>query len=701
MLLHVSSEPIWSIVDEKTLRELEGHEWFNIRNPQWQIYRILVDRFADFHNDPLWQQIVQFLLQDDVRDREVSIQIPEQVLDDLLEKRQNFQELEIARSERNANALSVFGPTISDSITVNLQTLLHCVIRRFGSDKALSSAFSNIQSFEHFSLPSSLLLDSTERDFMAYSFGCIALSPRKKELSNSIRGLDSDWKPRLNTDDLLLSLDGALTFNLKTIDLTNSFFNPMLLESISSSLEHLEELNMSSVQMPITQWGFLRNLLRIKRLVLKHLPANKLTPQRLLTVLAQVTTLESLDLSYSDLDVENNGHLIWPDTLCTNLKEFRYLQKLPNLSEPVTLENEENNDENGVYPSRSTGPPAPIVIPSVVQAITDTFLTSVFLKLSNLEKLHITVGPKVTMAALAEVISLSKISDLGLDGVGYFLTPSNATNRLMVQLLAPTFSITSRLNHLRLTNCSLNDDVVEPLLKSRKTGGEGLKSLKVSHNHIGGASLNFLLDYFDNITSLDISYNDIGIDRYNDHVILARCIGLRHLDISHNPIVASRSWLQGSSAVAHLSALGTLTKLQSLAMGGYHNRNDTGVDDMAIYQITTLTQLEHLDLRGNLFTDAAINKLQFFTKLSSLNLDSNYRISAPAIRLLSRLTNLKTLSLRDTHVSDSSVPHLLKLVDLQTLDVRGSRLSLRALSLTQFLLPHLEILSFVPPSAPK
>jgi len=705
VLMAVTSEPIWSIVDEKTLREMEEHKWFHIREPEWQIYRILVDRFLNFRNDPLWQQIVTYAQQEETREREIMLHIGPEEMEELMEKKYKDEinekrNKEAQKSGADQQILTISPLSITENIKIDLQRLFYCVIRRYGSEKTLSSVFSNIKSIDSFNIPSILLLCSTDLEFISHSFATI--HSRHSPSDDPTRG----WKPRLNADDLLLSIDGMMATHLSQLDLSSSYFNPMLLDMIGESLQQLQVLNMSLLQMPIQSWSFLRHLSQLKRLIIRHIPRFRLNPLNLLESLSDVPSLEALDCCYSDLDLINTMHLFWPLSMCVGLKEFRYLQKIPK-ADPFHGRGNDDNDDDDDLEDENDGKTTsqrvrktfqPIQAPQVIQSIDDTFINSICVKLSNLNLLHISIGPKVTINSMIDIVGLSKITDLAIDGIGQFSIPSAALIRQTIQFLAPIFSITQRLTRLRLSRCCLNDDILEPLLKARKTGGEGLLSLDVRHNHIGGEGLTFLLFFFPNLESLDFRSNDLGIERSNDHLILSLFSSLHHLNLSFNPIVASRSWLQGSNAVNHLSGLSKLTKLRSLSLGGYQSKDDSGVDDLAIYQLTLLTQLEHLDLRCNQFTDAAINKLQFFTRLQSLTLDSNLRITTPAIRFLSRLSNLSTLSLRNTHVSDSASPHLLRIPHLQFLNVCGSRLSLRSLSLLQFLAPHLDIHSFVPPS---
>jgi Leucine-rich repeat (LRR) protein len=115
---------------------------------------------------------------------------------------------------------------------------------------------------------------------------------------------------------------------------------------------------------------------------------------------------------------------------------------------------------------------------------------------------------------------------------------------------------------------------------------------------------------------------------------------------------------------ADLAQLAGFKELESLDLAG------TAVTDAGLAAIKGLTSLKTLDLRGTKITDAGLASLQGLTALEFLNLnDTN---TGGNITPLGKLVKLKTLSLAQTIVNDSSLGPIGSLSALRTFSLYGT-----------------------------
>jgi internalin A len=121
-----------------------------------------------------------------------------------------------------------------------------------------------------------------------------------------------------------------------------------------------------------------------------------------------------------------------------------------------------------------------------------------------------------------------------------------------------------------------------------------------------------------------------------------------------------------------LAQAGRLTGLQVLHV------KPVGVFDYELESLKGLTILSKLDLRGNV-RDAGLVHLKGLTNLSTLHLDHT-PISDRELLHLEGLTNLSTLDLNSTQVGDAGLAHLEGLANLSTLHLKNTRVSDRGLT---------------------
>jgi hypothetical protein len=141
---------------------------------------------------------------------------------------------------------------------------------------------------------------------------------------------------------------------------------------------------------------------------------------------------------------------------------------------------------------------------------------------------------------------------------------------------------------------------------------------------------------------------------------------LRVLDLS-NPVGSPKRGI----ANEHLVHLATLPALRSLVLS--YNRRLTTVGFEHLRKLSALT---HLDLAGTSVTSNDLAYIGEMTSLRALDLSRSIlqegdaeAITDDGIAHLTKLTGLRTLSLRQTSLSDAGLAQIAKLKQLQTLEL--------------------------------
>jgi internalin A len=125
-------------------------------------------------------------------------------------------------------------------------------------------------------------------------------------------------------------------------------------------------------------------------------------------------------------------------------------------------------------------------------------------------------------------------------------------------------------------------------------------------------------------------------------------------------------WIQSKDGFVVRDAAGTIVEV-SLARSW---ATDNDVD-----RLLTLKGLKRLDLSYTYVTDRGIERLQQFSQLEDLNLDTAEYISDVACSFLRANRQLRRLSLRGTDVTDISLEYLASLTALRSLDISQTQVS--------------------------
>jgi internalin A len=142
-------------------------------------------------------------------------------------------------------------------------------------------------------------------------------------------------------------------------------------------------------------------------------------------------------------------------------------------------------------------------------------------------------------------------------------------------------------------------------------------------------------------------------------------IGLRHL----SRLVGLVELNLNLTDVNSLEPLRELTTLRKLGLMG------CPLGDAGLAAIENFGELRELELFQTGITDAGMVHLRGLTKLTSLGLRANVRVTDHGVASLSKMTFLSKLDLERTKVSDSGLESLSRLTGLREVRVWGTRVS--------------------------
>ncbi|XP_040943978.1 receptor-like protein 13 isoform X3 [Gossypium hirsutum] len=235
----------------------------------------------------------------------------------------------------------------------------------------------------------------------------------------------------------------------------------------------------------------------------------------------------------------------------------------------------------------------------------------------------------------------------------------NTTTRRLIQLSLNSSkwedSMGYNTNNRNLNAWYLNTSMFLPF--------EELKSLYLRGNAISGNLENEgfgkLSSTLSNLEILDLSFNYL-----NDSILLSlsELSSLRYLDLSSNKIEGS----------GHQRGLNNLSNLKYLDLSWNRIESISNKDGTQL----RLTNLEELDLSGNLFRNNTISFLQGLSSLKSLTLFNNRLQGSLDTKGLSNLTNLKKLHLDGNQIesfqSFKDGGRKLELTHLEELNLDGN-----------------------------
>ncbi len=391
-----------------------------------------------------------------------------------------------------------------------------------------------------------------------------------------------------------------------------------------------------------------------KRTRCPHLSLTSCNISFLPTEIAQLTWLQSLDLSYNwvsdisvlqhltdlqSLDLSDNWigdvsvlqHLTWLSTLHLSynpISDFSVLQRLTGLT---TLSINGNNINEGSVLQHLTG------LQSLDLSDNDISDISVLQHLTGLQSLDLSdnnISDVSILQQLTELITLN-LSD---NSINDFSVLRHLTGLTTLSLSGSKLTDFSVLQHLT-----------------------GLTTLHLIRNQISDVSG---LQHLAGLTTLDLTRNQIS-----DVSILQHLTRLQYLDLSDNPIgdvsvlrhltELTTLHLSGNK-VSDVSILQHLTGLTTLSLSG------NKISDFSV--LRHLTGLTTLSLSGSKLTDFSV--LQHLTGLTTLHLTKNQISDVSSFQ---HLTGLTTLELTRNQISDIS--GLRHLIGLTTLDLSDNQIS--------------------------
>ncbi|XP_052199054.1 receptor-like protein 56 isoform X2 [Diospyros lotus] len=290
-------------------------------------------------------------------------------------------------------------------------------------------------------------------------------------------------------------------------------------------------------------------------------------------------------------------------------------------------------------------------------------------ELINLEVLDLSWNNFNNSIILEFVGGISSLKSLNLEG-----------NQLGSSINLTSFGRLSELINLEVLDFSDNNFNNSIILEF--VGGiSSLKSLNLGSNELGSS---IHLTSFERLSELiNLEVIDLSVNNFNNSIILefvdgisslkslnlrgferlSKLINLEFLDLSFNGINNSKI----------LEFIGGISSLKSLNLGD--NRLESLGDLTCLNEKSKLTNLEVLDLSGNLITDIIWCSLKGFTSLRILDLSENYINESISSQDLENVSLLKELYLDYATLSNDFLSNIGAMTSLQVLSLRGSRLT--------------------------
>ena len=424
---------------------------------------------------------------------------------------------------------------------------------------------------------------------------------------------------------------GNIVNNFTYLNLSKCTLSAESLEILSPNLKNLVELDISYC-VGITQWLFLLDFTStIRTLNVSHLN-NVANGKQLCSMLSGLNQLQILDVSYTKLNI-------------TDLTF--YISKLSSLT---NLNLQQENDPQ--------------------YCVTDDIISQL-LSVTTLRALYLS-GYELTANGIYALNNFPHLVELGFDHLVGF------------SKLSPLGGFT-KLTSLAIESSELDDASVEGVLSVLS----GITRLNLADNFITGDGV-LALSSMIHLRSLNVSKNEIGMNRNLDHHCFANLTCLTELNLSNNPIVSSRPWLNRKFVINHLEFLLKLTTLTSLSFDNPTKEN--GIQDSGLDYFRNLSNLTYLSLKRHSLADNFIPKLKKLPQLRQLDISEN-NITNLGLLQITHMVNLESIDIQNTTLSDTALLYLVNLPHLTSISLAGSRVSDKAVSVLEKHYPSISVIN--------
>ncbi|XP_050289287.1 receptor-like protein 13 isoform X13 [Quercus robur] len=238
----------------------------------------------------------------------------------------------------------------------------------------------------------------------------------------------------------------------------------------------------------------------------------------------------------------------------------------------------------------------------------------------------------------------------------------------------------NKLESLDLDSNIFNQSIIQSLRLLTS-----LKSLNLSYNALEGSLPTKELSVFEDLEILDLSNNRLnGSETVQGSISLLRLKKLERLDLGSNGFKRSiiqslrllkslktlslrYNNLEGSFPIEELSVFEDLEKLDLS-----NNELNGSLTIQDFKNLSKLSKLKHLDLRGNHFDEGILRSLGALSALTSLKLDNNEMEGPLYDQGNASLRSLEVLNLADNYFNGSLPKYLANLRSLEVLNLGGN-----------------------------